>query len=343
MEIPIQNIYYMLCYAWNQLDEGDHVRVKIDNDLKLVDLFAKVLINGVIYLRKRGMDRGYVDFAEETSTLRGKINFTETIKQNLLIKAKAYCEYDRLSRNVIHNRILKSTIRYLVKVEDLNDDLRFKLAEILFWFDDVEYIPLIKSNFHRVQLNRNNAFYGFLLNVCELIVDNLLVSEKTGKVCFREFRKDTRQMRNLYELFVRNFYANEQSEYSVGSTWMKWQGHSLDTKSADCLPQMHTDITLISDTRNIIIDTKFTPRTLAPGYKTEKERIHVGHLYQIFAYIMNAEFSTDVKCEGILLYPTVDKQIDLKYELSGHSVRVCTINLNQDWTMIHDDLLNLLN
>ena len=343
MEIPIQNIYYMLCYAWNQLDEGEHVRVRPVDRLKLVDLFAKVLINGVNYLRKRGMDRGYVDFAEDTSTLRGKINFTQTIKQNLLVKAKAHCEYDRLSRNVLHNRILKSTIRYLVKVDKLDSDLKYKLTDILFWFDDVEYIPLTSTTFHRVQLNRNNAFYGFLLNICELIIKNLLVSEDKGETTFRDFRRDTRQMRMLFEHFVRNFFINEQTEFNVGNPWIKWRRYPTDSKSADCLPQMHTDITLESDDRNIIIDTKFTPRTLALGYQTEKDKIHTGHLYQIFAYIMNAEFPTENKCEGILLYPTVDKHIDLRYELSGHPVRVCTIDLNQDWQDIHKDLLELVN
>ncbi|MBU1024274.1 hypothetical protein KKB99_08345, partial [bacterium] len=323
MEIPIQNIYYMLCYAWNKLEEGKHVRLETDDRPELVNLFAKVLINGINYLRKQGLDRGYVDYAEDTSTIRGKINFNETIKQNLLVKAKAYCEFDRLSYNVLHNRLLKSSISYLVKVDELDNDFKYQLSNILCWFDDVDYIPPTRTNFHRVQLNRNNTFYGFLLNVCELIVENLLVSERKGNTYFRDFRRNSGEMRVLFEHFVRNFYDLEQSKYSVDDRWIKWKGHALDSKSADCLGQMHTDITLSSDDRNIIIDTKFTPRTLASGFRTEKDRIHTGHLYQIFTYIVNADFPTEKKCEGILLYPTIDKHIDLKYELCGHPVRVC--------------------
>jgi 5-methylcytosine-specific restriction enzyme subunit McrC len=44
MEIPIQNIYYLLCYAWNKLEERDIVDVKGIETTELCDLFAKVLI-----------------------------------------------------------------------------------------------------------------------------------------------------------------------------------------------------------------------------------------------------------------------------------------------------------
>ena len=60
MEIPIQNIYYLLCYAWNKLEEGNIVDVKGIETNKLYNLFAKVLINGASRLLKMGLDRGWV-------------------------------------------------------------------------------------------------------------------------------------------------------------------------------------------------------------------------------------------------------------------------------------------
>ena len=44
MAIPIENIYFLLCYAWNKLDEKERVDVSIDDKTELLDLFAKVLI-----------------------------------------------------------------------------------------------------------------------------------------------------------------------------------------------------------------------------------------------------------------------------------------------------------
>ena len=57
MEIPIQNIYYLLCYAWNNLEEKDLIDIKSIQSTNLADLFAKVLISGITHLLKRGIDR----------------------------------------------------------------------------------------------------------------------------------------------------------------------------------------------------------------------------------------------------------------------------------------------
>ena len=47
MKIPIQNIYYLLCYAWNKLEERDIVDVRGIDSTKILDLFARVLIGGL--------------------------------------------------------------------------------------------------------------------------------------------------------------------------------------------------------------------------------------------------------------------------------------------------------
>ena len=41
MAIPIQNIYYLLCYAWNKLDEKEKVQVDIENSTQLLDFVCK--------------------------------------------------------------------------------------------------------------------------------------------------------------------------------------------------------------------------------------------------------------------------------------------------------------
>ena len=70
--IPIQNIYYLLCYAWDKLDQGDIVDVSHLQSTELIDLFAFVLNDGLIHLSRLGLERGYVIKQEEISGLRGR-------------------------------------------------------------------------------------------------------------------------------------------------------------------------------------------------------------------------------------------------------------------------------
>ena len=80
MEIPVQNIYFLLCYAWDKLEEQELVDVDPIGITELVDLLARVLINGTNHLIKRGFDRNYVAHDEWTGRLRGRIRFNAVAK-----------------------------------------------------------------------------------------------------------------------------------------------------------------------------------------------------------------------------------------------------------------------
>ncbi len=342
MKIPVLNLYYLLCYAWNRLEERDVVGVTAIDSTELADLFAQVLLRGLAHLRRRGFDRGYIEFAHETPTLRGKLDFATTLRRNLFSRARAYCEYDRLSHDVLHNRIVKSTVEQLVRVQGLDSKLRDQLHETRAWFADVTPVALNNASFRRVQLHRNNAFYGFLIDVCQLVAQNLLVSEETGETLFRDFSREEGAMRRLFEEFVRNFLTHEQSDFNVKKKQVEWFGRALDKASERHLPKMETDIYLSSPERVIVIETKYSAKSFQRHF--EKGTVRSEHLYQLFAYLQNiGHGAPDAPTpEGILLYPTVDTPLDLAYELSGHSVRVKTVNLNQDWPGIHADLLAMV-
>lgn len=215
MEIPIQNIYYLLCYAWNKLEEGSIVDIKGIETNQLYDLFAKVLINGTSRLLKMGMDRGYVSQNEILPGIKGRIDFNESLKKQLFKNALACCEFDELSHDILHNQILKSTIRKLALVENLDSSLKYELLSLYKRFSNIEDIGLENKLFRRVQINRNNSFYGFIIKICELVNDNLLPSEEKGQSKFRDFVREERQMSALFEEFVRNFFKIEQSTYKV--------------------------------------------------------------------------------------------------------------------------------
>ena len=119
MDIPILNIYYLLSYAWDKLDEADPVEVGQVDNRNVINLFAKVLSNRTSYLLRRGLDRGYIEKRDITGVVRGKINITDTYLNNLLPLAKVDCSFDELSYNIIHNQILRSTLDTLLKSDDL--------------------------------------------------------------------------------------------------------------------------------------------------------------------------------------------------------------------------------
>ena len=341
VKIPIQNIYFLLCYAWDKLAERDVVAVAPIDSTSLVDLFARVLVNGTYHLLKRGFDRGYQTQHEWMGRLRGRICFQEAIRRNAPRSGRLPCDFDELSYNVLHNRILKATMWRLIRTEGLATDSAERLTQLCRLLSDIQDIDLANRVFNQVQLYRNNQFYDFLLKVCELIYKNLLISEKSGNSKFLDFYQDRHQMGMLFENFVRNFYR-VHTAFTVKREDIYWRWIAADRVAEGLLPKMQTDISLTSDTRKVIIDCKYTPEATQHNY--DAETLRSSHLYQVYAYLNNLpDGKLNNTCEIMLLYPTVDLALSASYLDKGRKISIRTINLNQPWQSIHSDLMALLN
>lgn len=343
MNIPIQNIYYLLCYAWNTLDEKDRLNISIDNNTDLIDLLAKVIINGTKLLLKRGIDKNYLDRTNEISGIKGKLELSATLKINLLLKQKTICNYDTLSSNTLSNQIIFTTLYRLIKTVNLDKKIKSEIKNIMWMFNEVEIIELHKSAFKLVRLNRSNKFYGFLLKVCELIFNNSLPLEEKGTWQFIDFIRDERKMNKLFESFIRNFYKREQKIFPiVKKEQIKWKFAYEDSENGQYLPIMETDITLENDSSKIIMDTKFYSETMSGRFDNEKVNSH--NLYQLFSYLLNQQTETPKTkhTTGVLIYPTIDTDYNLKYTYEGHNIFIKTVNLNTNWALIDKRLKEIL-
>jgi 5-methylcytosine-specific restriction enzyme subunit McrC len=343
MSIPIKNIYFLLCYAWNALDKRDLVDVDQEDFKNLSDLFAKVLMIGTTHLFKRGLDQGYKLFEEQVRTIRGKLLVEASTRKLLLHQAKAMCAYDELTHNVLHNQILKTTIRRLLLTDALDAHIRIELELLYRRFPNVEEINLHARHFNLFQPTRNNKYYGFLLDVCRIIHEHWLTNEGAGLLTFQDFIRDEHRMRKLFERFVFNFYDHEALQFEVFSQDIRWQTSKPGPDDV-YLPKMQTDVCLLdrAKKRKIVVETKFKQEVFQKYWDTEK--VHSENMYQFYAYLKNVEANggVDTTCEGILLYAATDRHPDLRFSFPNHNIRVTALNLDQDWRNIERDLLSLV-
>jgi 5-methylcytosine-specific restriction enzyme subunit McrC len=95
-----------------------------DEDFRNVaELFAKVLAGGVRRLLRRGIDRGYQEMCDSVPAVRGKLGFTESLRTNAIRHGRAFCCFEELTGDTLHNRILAETMRRLLKAEGLDHGL----------------------------------------------------------------------------------------------------------------------------------------------------------------------------------------------------------------------------
>lgn len=340
--IPIKNLYYLLSYAWNHLEGNDFGKVSIDDQTKLADLFASILINGVNKLFKRGFEKYYVNQKALIPAIKGKLEISDTLKKNSHRHLKTVCSYDEYSIDVKNNQILFATLKKLMKVKDLSHELKKQLRSLVLVFPNVTAIELADSNFKNIKFNRNNKTYRFLIHICQIIFESILPSETLGKFEFLDFTRDERKMAKVFEYFIFNFYDKELSNKDVRRRNIKWKFEAENPKDLTFLPVMKTDITIESALERIIIDAKYYKETMQKNY--DKDKIHPGNIFQLFSYLKNQESDDPVTqtARGVLIYPTINNEYDLSYTFDQHTFQIKTLDLAAPWKNIAKRLLDIV-
>jgi len=345
MEIPVKNIYYLLCYAWNKLDEGD-IRTVADSDYNdLLELFTKVLLNGCTHLFKIGLEHKYLEKKESYAGIKGKLNFGESLKTNSFERGFAVCEFDEFVVDTLHNQLLKATIRRLYKTEGMDVELLHNLRSTYYRFAGVTDIELNRRCFSQIKMHRNNAYYDFLLKLCLLIFENTVLNEESGNYKFKDFLRDDKKMAALFEEFIRNFYKKHlDGTYHVSAPKISWAAESFGKSNMALLPQMWTDVVLESKERKIIIDAKYYREALKSNF--DKATFNSPNLYQLYSYLRNIEedFSNHLNaiCEGILLYPVVEYYLSETFLIGGHKFSIKTVDLAKEWKEVHEELMMVI-
>ena len=189
-KIPIRNIYYMLCYAWNVLDQSERMEVGSERFENIYNLLARLYDNGLNILIKQGLNRYYKLQSKATSTLEGKIKISESIKQHTLSNTQMVCEYEDYTDDIIFNQIIKRTIEILVKSPNLDPSLKNKLFKKKLYFTNISDIELSKPLFKQIRYNRNNYQYRLLMNISEFIYLGLITTEDQKNLTFLDFVRD---------------------------------------------------------------------------------------------------------------------------------------------------------
>lgn len=337
--IPILNIYYMLAYSFQVLNENGYQNVKTESFENLYDLYASILIKGVSLQIKRGLVKEYSEKCEEISSIRGKIDMTASMKPRLQLAKQVECLYDDLSVNTYMHQIIKSTLLLLLRI-DVSKDRKKRVKKLLYYFNDVDVLELSHIKW-KLKYNKTSQTYQMLISICYLIISKMIQSNTDGYNKMMDFM-DEQRMSRLYEKFILEYYRKEYPSLSVSASQVPWQ---LDDETDFMLPTMQTDITITDGLRTLIIDAKYYKAPLQERYESKK--FHSSHLYQIFTYVKNKQLtfeSEDHVVSGMLLYAKTNDvaNIDTEFKMSGNSVHVRTLDLNCEFKEIKRQLEDIV-
>ena len=329
----------MLSYAYRTLNEDGYKSIQAEEFKNIHDLIAAILIRGVTIQLKRGLHRDYIGHSEVTGNLRGKIDVTNSIKQNTYMMRSMICHYDDFSENIQLNQILKTTMLLLIRSSEVKDINRKKLRKLSLFLGNVDTLELSNIKWSALTYHRNNASYEMLINICELVIKGLLITTDSGEYKMNQFLDD-QQMHRLYEKFLLGYYRKEYPQYSASPSQIDW---NIDDGITHLLPTMNSDITLTNGSKTLIIDAKYYGKTIQTHTMFDSKTINSNNLYQIFTYVKNKDRNGSGNVSGLILYAKTDEEItpNNDYQIGGNRISVKTLDLGAEWKEIVNQLDNV--
>lgn len=354
-KIPVRNWWHMLLYAWNLAEfkdrHNDVIKEEAPDDLHaLLTLILTEITNKQI---RRGLRGEYVDRSELLKTVRGRIDFTGTLRELALYRGQLRCEYDEYSLNVPRNQIIISTLyQSLSRGFDQNHDLAINLQRrverLIHMMIDIERVRLSRRLIagELRKLGRNEREYQLVLRICDMLYQlEMPLDDEEGNQ-MRYWEKLTEW--KVYETFVANFYKlHNSNEWNVDTqTHLRWNSPDGDVGDDLRLPSMKPDIVMTrkNDTEQIIvIDTKWYKSVADRHYGAPS--VHAGNLYQMYSYLASQDHQGEPypTATGILLYgQTKEGAQQVNTRIDAHPFRVATLDLTQEWRHIEASLQTLI-
>ncbi|MCD7746277.1 MAG: 5-methylcytosine-specific restriction endonuclease system specificity protein McrC [Lachnospiraceae bacterium] len=335
--IRIKNIYYMLSYAFRILQQSNFDEVATEEFDNTQNLFAAILCKGIGQQLKHGLYREYQYKLEDIRTVRGRIDMPGTIRHKIAREQELTCEYDELTENNLLNQILKTTAMLLLRSREVETEYKDVLKKEMLYFSEISLIEPSFIQWERLRFHRNNQTYQMLISICQLVLQGMLLTTEDGENKLASFVDDQRMCR-LYEKFILEYYRKKFPELHVSASQINW---ALDDGIGTMLPVMQSDIMLSRQNTVLIIDAKYYSHTTQEQYGIHS--LHSNNLYQIFTYVKNkdTEFAgRPHSASGMLLYARTDETIqpDQSYQMSGNRIDVRTLDLNQEFTVIAEQL-----
>ncbi|WP_223605693.1 McrC family protein [Chryseobacterium sp. OSA05B] len=254
---------------------GFDIKVSSSADLKLksnsiLDLYFELYTKELEYLLHRGLIKRYNKKEGNLYALKGALQFSKHISQNLVHQERFYVKYSNYDINHKVHCILYKALK-LINQTNNRPDLKSRIGALLLNFPEMNDLKITESTFDNIVYDRKNLHYEKALQIAKLLLLNYHPDVSKGRDHVLALMFD---MNRLWEQFVYVVLKRELkvTDFKVRSQVSKefWRSET-GTKS-----RMKPDIVLESRDNTIVLDTKW--KNLYDGGPSSED------LRQMYAY-----------------------------------------------------------
>ena len=142
--------------------------VNIDK-LPIFEIFIRMFVSETFSVVKRGLKSGYESVEDNLQVCKGKIDFNKQVRLNYIHKERFYTIYDEFNNNRPENRLIKSTLLYLLK-HSASSKNKTDLKVLLNSFEKVDESTNYDADFANCTNDRQGYNYQMLLTWCRVFL-----------------------------------------------------------------------------------------------------------------------------------------------------------------------------
>lgn len=298
--------------------------VNVDK-LPIFEIFIRMFILETFAVVKRGLKSGYETVDDNLTVCKGKIDFNNQIKYNLIHKEKFFVSYDEFNNNRPENRLVKSTLKYLFKYSTSSKN-KTDLKTLLNVFENIDESSNVDADFEKCVSDRNSKYYETLLIWCKVFLKGKSFTSFAGsEVAYALLFP----METIFESYVAKQLKKQfnPNEYTVSAQHSA--KYLFDTPRKFSL-RPDIVITRKSDGAIFIMDTKWKQLNSNPS---SNYGISQSDMYQMYAY--QKKYGSNAK-NVTLLYPLTENapQQEIKFVSDdGVTVNVVLVDLKRIETL----------
>lgn len=268
--------------------------------------------------------RDYKIIQEEIISPKGKLMFTQIVRNGPSNAHRLACEFDDFTFDVKVNQLIRYTIHHMVHLTRDHGILR-KLRSMERKMQHVELLSRIDlAEFDTLALSRAFAHYSSVLAFCQLILQNQGIGMREGAIGLSSFLIN---MNSLYENFLFTAFKTYFTGYSVRKETVRITGQ-MDTEHRILVTKPDIRIRKQSQVR-LVIDAKYK------HFDFKATQIsHNTDFYQALSYALFTESPNAVLCYPITQEPW-EHPILFEFDKYGVKVLICAIPLfGSTWSEI---------
>ena len=254
--------------------------------IPLFEIFISMFLEELTVLVRNGIKSDYISKEENLKFLKGKLKISEQIKYNTIHKERFFVQYEEFISNRVENRLIKTTLQFLYNKSKLNKNQQ-RIREFLFVFDEIEISHNIKTDFSKIELNRQMKDYQQVLLWCKtFLCENSFSPYKGNDIAFALLF----DMNLLFESFVYSYLKKSSNFQDIKS---QDRTHHLAYENSIGRFRLKPDIVINGG--KIIADTKWKILSEDKAYNGVLQ----DDMYQLYAYGTKYD-----NCEKMyLIYP----------------------------------------